>query len=144
MESTPSPPSFPARFASLADVLASIDTACAAAGIADNVRLRAELAIEELFANTIHYGYGGEGDRPVWIDVHGSADGLEIEYRDAGPAFNPLEPSATDIDAPPDEREVGGLGRLLVRELTTRCGYRREDNENIVCLLFGHADPDAM
>lgn len=131
-------PTYPAKFASLPELCAGIAAACNAAGLGDAIRLRAELATEELFANTIHYGYGGDSEQPVWLSAHGNPDGLEIEYRDAAAAFDPLAEAPTDIDAPADERGVGGLGRLLVKAIASNSAYRRDDDQNVVSLFFAN------
>ena len=136
---------FPTRFPSLADVASYIAAACRNAGIGDDVRLRAELVIEELFVNTVRHGHGGECDHQVWIAAHGSADGLEIEYRDDAPAFDPLNTANADIERAIAERTIGGLGLHLVRSLSSRGRYRHADGLNCTTLFFAaDATPRAL
>lgn len=50
--------------------------------------------------------------------------------RDWGEAFNPLSKEAPDLEAGLDERQPGGLGIFLVRELADHCSYRRHGDAN--------------
>ena len=93
------------------------------------------LAVDELFANTMRHGYGGtEGPIVLWL---GLADGvLTLELRDRASPFNPLEASAPDLDAPIEERPIGGLGLHIIRELMTSMEYERDAGENCVTLTL--------
>jgi sigma-B regulation protein RsbU (phosphoserine phosphatase) len=89
-----------------------------------------KLATEELCANIIQYGYEGiePGLLSLFFEVDGSIARLTI--RDDGKHF-PLEQVATpDIEAELDDREIGGLGIYLVKELVDNVTYRRTE-ENI-------------
>ena len=143
MVALPSYSPFPARFSALDDIRAVIAAACNANGIGRKVQLRAELAIEELFANTVHYGYGAETDRPVWIAAHGSADGIEIEYQDEAPAFDPFDTAPALAENLATQRAVGGFGCLLVRNLASRYGYRRDHGRNRITLFLGRDEAPA-
>ncbi|MDP3866482.1 MAG: ATP-binding protein, partial [Rhodoferax sp.] len=66
-------------------------------------------------------------------------DALQVTYADQAAAFDPfaaIEPPDDNPATPVDSRKVGGLGRLLVRELAGRCGYRREGKRNVIRLEF--------
>jgi hypothetical protein len=47
-----------------------------------------------------------------------------------------IETPDDDPAAPLDGRRVGGLGRLLVRELAGQCAYGREGERNVTRLEF--------
>jgi len=143
MPSLPPPAPFAARFSVWPDIRAALGAACNDYDIGGDVRLRIELALEELFANSIHHGYGAESDRPVWIAMRGAADGIEIDYQDAAPAFDPLGDTAPAPAGPLAEQACGGLGCLLVRQMASACRYRREGERNRVTLFFGQATTPA-
>lgn len=131
----------PARFSALPQLLAPLAPAAQAVmspGLTWTL-LRAQLAVEELFANSIHHGYGEESDQPVWLSVALQGDTLQVVYADQAAAFDPfaaIEPPDDDPSTPIDGRKLGGLGRLLVRELAGHCAYRREGNRNVTRLEF--------
>ena len=52
---------------------------------------RIELALEELFTNTVRHGYCRECDSPVWLEAIASPGELRLVYQDAAPAFDPLQ-----------------------------------------------------
>ncbi len=131
----------PARFSALPQLLAPLAPAAQAVTSPELTRtlLRAQLAVEEMFANSIHHGYGQESDQPVWLGVTLHDDTLQLVYADQAAAFDPFAAIATPADDPAtplDGRRVGGLGRLLVRELAGHCGYRREGGRNVTRLEF--------
>ncbi len=92
----------------------------------------ARVALEELGTNVIKYSYPGEA--PCWLEVRLSADDerFALEVEDGGAPFDPLQAAAPDLTLPLEEREIGGLGVHLVRQLMDRVEYRREDGKNRV------------
>ena len=101
--------------------------------------LKAQVAVEELFANSIHHGYGGESDHPVWLTVEQDRATLRVVYADQAEAFDPFSPIRAPLDDPHAavaEGQVGGLGRLLVRGLARNCRYTREAGRNVTLLEF--------
>lgn len=131
----------PARFSALGQLLAPLAPAAQPVASPELSRtlLRAQLAVEELFANSIHHGYGQESDQPVWLSVSLQGASLQLVYADQAAAFDPFAGIQTPNDdpaAPLDGRKVGGLGRLLVRELAGHCAYRRDGGRNVTTLEF--------
>jgi anti-sigma regulatory factor (Ser/Thr protein kinase) len=90
----------------------------------------ANLAIEEFATNTIKYGYDDENEH--WIEVSLSLSGgkLVLTIIDDGRAFNPMEAPEPNMSVPVEDRPVGGLGIYLVRKMSDRMDYSREDNRN--------------
>ena len=121
---------FSARLASLAEVLAHAVTICKQAGLNIDERLRVELAIEELFTNTVLHGYGKDCDEPVWISAEINSEGLSITYQDAAPAHNPLVRPIGRV-AP----AIGGLGVTLIENFA-QARYLYEDGRNKLILTF--------
>jgi anti-sigma regulatory factor (Ser/Thr protein kinase) len=92
---------------------------------------RLQIVVEELFSNTIKYGYGGECERPVRIRLR-CAPPIELVYEDAAPPFDPTlwqEP-------PPPPGGIGRKGIVLVRGLAASVRYERLREGNRVTLGF--------
>jgi len=54
-----------------------------------------------------------------------------VTFEDNGAAYNPFEESPeSDVDGTVEEREVGGLGVFLIRELMDDVDYTRRDDWN--------------
>ncbi len=133
--SIPASRPFLARFDRLPELLATIAAACDAAGMNTNARQRAELVLEEAFANSIHHGYREEGDHPVWLTATMLPDGLRLVYQDAAPPFDPLEHATL-----PDEGHVGGVGRVLIKTLPRHAEYALLEGRNTLTLDFDLRD----
>ena len=121
---------FPARLTALTEVLDHIAAICKQAGLKNDEQLRVELAVEELFTNTVRHGYGQDCDQPVWIAADNSNGSLCITYQDAAPAYNPLN-RPTDRIPPP----IGGLGVTLVENFAHTL-YLHENERNTLIMTF--------
>lgn len=95
---------------------------------------RITLALEEVFVNIIDHGYRDEEMHEIEIQATKTDAGLIIRCQDDGVVFNPLEVAPPDITGPLAEREVGGLGILLIRKMIDEIDYKRENETNILIL----------
>lgn len=98
--------------------------------------LQVDIAIEELFVNIVYYAYSDdveEADRIVEVVCKISGeDTIEIELKDGGKEFNPLEKKDPDITASLEEREIGGLGIYMVKKSMDGVEYERKNLQNII------------
>jgi sigma-B regulation protein RsbU (phosphoserine phosphatase) len=103
-------------------------------GIEKPFARKLQLAVEEAVVNVIDYAYpaGKVGN----IDVKVTSNGHQLRFiiTDEGIAFNPTEASQVDTTLSAEERPVGGLGILLVRELMDSVNYERVNGKNILTL----------
>ena len=123
----------PATTRGLHQALQALEETCPAHGVSLDILSRARIVIEELFTNTIKYGYGGECDRPVRVAVSvGTA--LTIILEDDGPAFDPtLWKASKEL---PSERPVGQAGIALVVGLSSKFDYLRLPNANRMTIVI--------
>ncbi len=128
---------YPAELDSLEDMLEFINEVMVQLG-ADRERLfKVRLAAEELLVNIIHYAYP-DSHGELSIDCSKAEQGepgVFIEIRDAGIPFNILEKQEPDITQPMEDREIGGLGIFLTRQVMDEISYEREDGQNIVRMV---------
>ncbi len=105
-----------------------------AQGFDQHLAFRVRLGLEELLTNIINHGgeEGGSGDIGVTIDTDGKD--VIVEIRDGGPPFNPLEVPPPDTSQSLEDREPGGLGIHLLRNIFDHFSYRRENGNNVVVL----------
>ena len=93
-----------------------------------------QLAVEEAVVNVMKYAYpeGTEG----YVHIRMRSDGhlLEVVITDAGVFFDPTAKEKADINIPIQERQIGGMGILLVREMMDTINYERTDGKNILTL----------
>jgi len=93
-----------------------------------------EMAIEEMVVNIVNYS-GAE-----WMEIEvesqnskvesPNANALVVILRDNGGKFDPTQQAEVDTDAVTAERQIGGLGIALVRQIADELSYRRVDGVN--------------
>ena len=88
------------------------------------------LAVEELIVNVIRYAY--VDDETHSIDVELAIEGEQIVLRivDDGMPFDPRRGPALNVHS--EDREVGGLGLILVLDMVDVLKYQREGEKNRV------------
>ncbi|MCM8826663.1 MAG: ATP-binding protein [Candidatus Omnitrophica bacterium] len=95
-----------------------------------------ELASEEVIVNIINYAYpSGTGEMEITCAPLQDNKGIKVEVVDWGMSFNPLDRPLPNINAPIEEREIGGLGIYLLRKTMDDVSYRREDGKNILTFV---------
>lgn len=104
--------------------------------VAQEQMFNINLAVEEAVVNVMSYAYGEKTRMPIDIVARKLTDGLEITISDHGCAFDPTQVDAPDLTLSVEERPIGGLGIMLVRKLTRSVAYKREDDCNILTLVF--------
>ena len=93
------------------------------------------LVLEELVLNIMDYGYDDD-EHDIEIVLNSDADSVTIDITDEGRAFDPLNDAPEpDINAPLEERHVGGLGVYLARTMMDELIYRRENSRNHLKLV---------
>ncbi len=97
------------------------------------------IATEEALVNIISYAYpDGNGSIEITHNIENSAEEgrrLVIQIIDWGVAFDPLSLPDPDIEAPIEEREIGGLGVYMMRNIMDKTLYKREGDRNILTLV---------
>ena len=95
--------------------------AAGAAGLAESEAKQLRLAVEEAVANVVGYG----GASAIALAAEAERGRVVLTIDDDGLPFDPTGASPTDLSVAADQRPVGGLGIVLMRELTDSLSYRR-------------------
>ncbi|HRY34095.1 MAG TPA: ATP-binding protein [Bacteroidales bacterium] len=94
------------------------------------------LVLEEIFTNIVFYAFKDGEAHDILITIEQQDSALCIRVEDDGMPFDPtLREPPPDIDKPLEERDIGGLGIHLVRNLMQEVSYRREGDRNILTLI---------
>ena len=122
---------FAAKEAEFESIRTFIEGVCTS--IEEDECQRAVLLVEELFANTVLHGYGGDCDEPVWLSIHIDEDGCRLVYEDRAPEYNPFLKDEPNLDdAIPEDRPIGGLGIVFLIELSSERSYERRGDRNVI------------
>ncbi|MBF0343780.1 MAG: ATP-binding protein [Nitrospirae bacterium] len=93
------------------------------------------VAAEEVLVNVFNYAYGGlDGD----VEVNCLVDNSEmfiVEIVDSGISFNILSAEEPDITLGLEDRYIGGLGILMIKNLMDDVKYHRNNDKNILQLI---------
>ena len=100
--------------------------------LAPEVIFRVNLAVEEIVTNIIKYGYDDAIRHTISLRISPFPDHIRLQLQDDGHPFDPVHTPKPDINAPLEQRRIGGLGLHLVREMTSRIDYRRENGRNVL------------
>ena len=93
------------------------------------------LAVEEAVVNVIDYAYPIDSEGDIIINMMYDGNTLRFKIIDTGVAFDPTAKQRTDTTLSAEDRQIGGLGILLVRELMDSINYERIDGKNILTLI---------
>lgn len=93
---------------------------------------RIQLAIEELFTNTILHGHGMECDATIELALNIDASRVKLTYSDGAKRFDPR--AAAPL--PASSERMGGVGLNLIRAFTRSFLYRYQNGRNILELEF--------
>ncbi len=103
-------------------------------GITAKVIFNVNVALDEILTNVISYAYPEGGAHVITVRLAVQAAELVIEVEDDGRPFNPLTVASPDLEEPPAERPIGGLGLHFVRRMMDRLEYRREQGKNLLVM----------
>ena len=92
------------------------------------------LALEEAVANVIHHGK----QKSESIEILFSSDNGKLTFTliDTGEAFDPTSVADADITLSAEERPIGKLGIFLIKQIMNEITYQRENETNILTLIF--------
>ena len=114
------------NFDQLAEIVADTSRFFAEQNIDDSLRMKVDLALEELFVNMVTYNT--ETDREILLEMRPVERGLEVSLTDYDvERFDPTAVREIDTDAPLSERIPGGLGLFLVLKMADSIHYEYRD-----------------
>lgn len=111
-----------------------IDGFCEETGIGMDICTSLNLAIEEAVVNVMNYAYPEKTVGHVDIGMEADGNSLTVVISDTGKPFDPTQKKDVDVTLPAEQREIGGLGIHLIRQIMDSIGYEYTDHKNILTL----------
>ena len=124
----------PAKLENLESMLSSIRDSAEKQGFGSKKINQIQIACEEALVNIISYAYPDKDGTIEIVCNTGEGRGLVIEITDWGNPFDPLSVLEPDTEASIEEREIGGLGIYMMRNIMDEVSYKREGNRNVLTL----------
>ncbi len=104
-------------------------------GIPATTVMKFNIIFDDLLNNIVTYGYRDDEEHDIEVRMDLTGDRLTVTITDDGVPFNPLNAKPPDIDAPLEERQIGGLGIHLARSLIDDATYQRRIGKNAITLM---------
>lgn len=108
-------------------------------GVPQELNMPVNLALEEIVSNVMLYAYPKDQSGKVFVEFvrtkTDQGEQLVFTVSDSGKPFDPTQKEDADISLSAEEREIGGLGIHLVRQLMDEIRYVREEDKNILTLI---------
>ena len=92
------------------------------------------LVLEEAVSNVILYAYGKEEQKEIFLVAQSCDNNLVFVLTDSGTEFDPTKVPDADITLSAEEREIGGLGIFLIRQIMNTVEYQRIDGKNVLTM----------
>lgn len=108
--------------------------------IADELQLSPELTmnfnlvLEEMVSNVIFYAYPKENDQPIILTATSDDESISFIITDEGRAFDPTAREDADMSVNPADRQLGGMGIFITRQIMDDVTYQRINGCNILTM----------
>ena len=109
-------------------------------GLNMELQMNLNLVMEEMVTNVIFYAYpqGEVAD----IELLAKSDGKELTFvlSDQGKEFDPTAKEDANPDINPADREIGGMGIFIVKNIMNKVTYQRLEGKNLLTMTKGIDD----
>jgi serine/threonine-protein kinase RsbW len=106
-------------------------------GLSMELQMNLNLVMEEMVSNVIFYAYpqGVEEE----IELLAKSDGKELTFvlSDKGREFDPTMKDDADPNVNPAERDLGGMGIFIVKNIMNEVTYQRLEGKNLLTMKKG-------
>ncbi|MBP1541879.1 MAG: ATP-binding protein [Prevotella sp.] len=103
-------------------------------GLDMELQMNLNLVMEEMVSNVIFYAYpkGKTAD----IELYAESDGKVLTFvlSDRGMAFDPTMQEDADPNVNPIDREIGGMGIYIVKNIMNEVSYQRLQGKNLLTM----------
>jgi len=119
------------ELAEIATVTDALELFARAQALPETVVWRFHLALEELLRNIIAHAYPDRTDHEIGVTIECDGMQLTVTIADDGIPFNPLNAKPPDLSHTLEDREVGGLGIHLARNVVETLAYAWVAGKNV-------------
>jgi serine/threonine-protein kinase RsbW len=104
-------------------------------GMNNEILYDVQLAVDEACTNIISHGYAGLDPGSIILDLEVHDDKLSVSLIDFGHSFEPSSAPIPDVDAPIEERELGGFGLFFIQQSMDEMDYQATEDGNKMILI---------
>lgn len=103
-------------------------------GLSPDLTFNLNLVLEEAVVNVINYAYPKNESQEISLSAQKIDDNLYFVLTDSGKEFDPTQVPDADISLSAEDRQIGGLGIFLIRQIMNKVEYQRIDGKNVLTL----------
>ena len=92
------------------------------------------LVLEEAVVNIINYAYPKEEHQSSYLSARMHEGSIVLVLTDTGKEFDPTAAPEADVTLSADDRQIGGLGIFLIRQIMNEVKYERIEGKNVLTL----------
>ncbi|MCR4582478.1 MAG: ATP-binding protein [Prevotella sp.] len=103
-------------------------------GLSMELQMNLNLVMEEMVSNVIFYAYPEGTDAS--IELTAESDGKELTFvlSDKGKEFDPTQKEDADPNINPMDRDIGGMGIYIVKNIMNNVTYQRLEGKNLLTM----------
>ena len=102
--------------------------------LAPDVIFNLNLVLEEAVVNVINYAYPKEDHESIYLSSKMQDGSIVFVLSDSGKEFDPTMAPEADVTLSAEDRQIGGLGIFLIRQIMNEVRYERIDGKNVLTL----------
>lgn len=102
--------------------------------LAPDVIFNLTLVLEEAVVNVINYAYPKEEHEYIYLSARMHDGSIVLVLTDTGKEFDPTAAPEADVTLSAEDRQIGGLGIFLIRQIMNEVKYERIEGKNVLTL----------
>jgi sigma-B regulation protein RsbU (phosphoserine phosphatase) len=123
------------KMSEIGRVIRAFESFSEKSGIPIPIAMKFNLVFDDLLNNIVSYAFPEGGEHEIKIHAEKSGDSVLLTVEDDGIPFNPFARSEADTSQSLEDREIGGLGIHLIRNIMDEASYKRRNDQNVVNLI---------
>ena len=102
--------------------------------LAPDMVFNLNLVLEEAVSNVILYAYPKGECQEIVLSAQKKDNSLIFVLTDSGKEFDPTQAPDADVTLSAEDRQIGGLGIFLIRQIMNEVEYQRIEGKNVLTL----------
>ena len=103
-------------------------------GLDMELQMNLNLVMEEMVSNVIFYAYPKDVEGEIELEAEYDGNELCFVLSDSGKEFDPTQKEDANPDINPTEREIGGMGIYIVKNIMNQVSYQRLEGKNLLTM----------
>ena len=98
------------------------------------LQMNLNLVMEEMVSNVIFYAYPEGTEASIELKAESNGKELTFVLSDQGREFDPTLRADADVDTNPADRDLGGMGIFIVKNIMNQVTYQRLKGKNLLTM----------